>query len=103
MGKFTSESARIAGQKSKRGRAKRDPIVHDAMEILLTEGMAKLYEKMDELNASQLLKLLQISANYVLPKAKPQDDRFTQEFKDNRSGDWSKRKTDFMDEERNRR
>jgi len=103
MARFTSETARIAGQKSKRGRAKRDPIVHDAMEILLTEGMAKLYEKMDELNASQLLKLVQISANYILPKAKPQDDRFTQEFKDNRSGDWSKKKTDFMDEERNRR
>ena len=103
MGKFTSETARIAGQKSKRGGAKRDPIVHDAMEILLTEGMAKLYEKMDELNASQLLKLVQISANYVLPKAKPQDDRFTQDFKDNRSGDWSKKKTDFMGEERNRR
>ena len=103
MAKFTSETARIAGQKSRRGRAKRDPIVHDAMEILLTEGMAKLYEKMDEFNASQLLKLVQISANYVLPKAKPQDDRFTQEFKDNRSGDWSKKKTDFMDEERNRR
>jgi hypothetical protein len=40
------------------------------MEILLTEGMAKLYEKMDELKASQLLKLVQISANYVIPKAK---------------------------------
>ena len=103
MGKFTSETARIAGQKSKRGRANKDPIVHDAMEILLTEGMAKLYEKMDELNASQLLKLVQISANYVLPKAKPQDDRFTQEFKDNRSGDWSKKKTEFFEEERNRK
>ena len=74
MGKSTSETARLAGQKSRRGPAKKDPIVHDAMEILLTEGMAK-----------------------------PQDDRFTQEFKDNRSGDWSKKKTDFMDEERNRR
>ena len=103
MARFTSETARLAGQKSKRGRAHRDPIVHDAMEILLTEGMAKLYEKMDELNASQLLKLVQISANYVLTKAKPQDDRFTQEFKDNRSIDWSKKKADFMDEERNRR
>lgn len=51
----------------KKGRAKRDPIVHDAMEILLTEGMAKLYEKMDELNASQLLKLVQISALGILP------------------------------------
>ena len=103
MGKFTSETARLAGQKSRRGPAKKDPIVHDAMEILLTEGMAKLYEKIDELNASQLLKLVQISANYVLPKAKPQYDRFTQEFKDNRSMDWSRSKTDFLNEERVRK
>jgi hypothetical protein len=72
------------------------------MEILLTEGMAKLYEKMDELNSSQLLKLVQISANYVIPKAKPQDDRFTQEFKDI---PWthSMKKTEFFEEERNRK
>ena len=101
MGKFTSEIARLAGQKSRRGPAKKNPIVHDAMEILLTEGMAKLYEKMDELNVSQLLKLVQISANYVLPMA--QYDRFTQEFKDIRSMDWSKSKTDFLNEERDRK
>lgn len=95
MEKFTSETARLAGQKSRRGPAKKDPIVHDAMETLLTKGMAKLYEKMDELNISQLLKLVQISTNYVLPKAKPQYDRFSQEFKDNRSMDWSKSKTFF--------
>ena len=65
MGKFTSETARIAGQKSKRGRAKRDPIVHDAMEILLTEGMAKLYEKMDELNASQLFMIEATQASRI--------------------------------------
>ena len=102
MGKFTSETARIAGQKSKRGRAKKDPIVHDAMEILLTEGMAKLYERIDDLNTSQLLKLVQLSANYVLPKAKPQDDRFTQEFNDI---PWtqSMKKTEFFEEERNRK
>ena len=103
MGKFTSETARLAGQKSRRGPAKKDPIVHDAMEILLTEGMANLYEKMNEQNLSQLLKLVQISANFVLPKAKPQYDRFTQEFKDNRSMDWSKSKTDFLNEERDRK
>ena len=34
----------------------------------MTAGMAKLYEKIDELNVSQLLKLVQISANYVLPR-----------------------------------
>ena len=103
MGKFTSETARLVGQKSRRGPAKKDHIVHDAMEFLLTEGMAKLYEKMDELNISQLLKLVRISANYVLPKAKPQYDRFTQEFKDNRSMDWSRSKTDFLNEERDRK
>ena len=103
MGKFTSETARLAGQKSRRGPAKKDPIVHDAMEMLLTEGMAKLYERMDELNSSQLLKLVQIAANYVLPKAKPQDDRFTQEYKDNLPNDWSMNKTRFLDIERNRK
>lgn len=103
MGKFTSETARLAGQKSRRGPSKKDPIVHDAMEMLLTEAMAKLYERMDELNSSQLLKLVQIAANYVLPKAKPQDDRFTQEYKDNLPNDWSMNKTRFLDIERNRK
>jgi hypothetical protein len=102
MAKFTSEIARVAGQKSKRGRAKRDPIVHDAMEILLTEGMAKLYEKMDELNASQLLKLIQISANYVVPKAKPQLDRWNQEYKDI-PWTFKTNKTDYFEDERNRK
>ena len=31
MGKFTSEMARLAGQKSRRGKTKIDPIVQDAM------------------------------------------------------------------------
>lgn len=38
MVRFTTETAGTAGQKSIRGRAKRDSIVPDAMEILLTEG-----------------------------------------------------------------
>ena len=102
MAKFTSETARLAGQKGKRGKAKFDPIVQDAMEMLLTEGMAKLYERMDELNSSQLLKLVQISANYVLPKAKPQLDRWSQEYRDM---PWNANfnKTDFIEAERNRK
>ena len=103
MPKFDADTARIAGRKSRRGKAKRDPIIHDAMEMLLTEGMTKLYERMDELNSNQLLKLVQITANYVLPKAKPQDDRFTQEYKDNLSNDWSMNKTKFLEIERNRK
>lgn len=47
MEKFTPETARLAGQKSKRGKARIDPTVRNAVEILFTEGMTKLYEKMD--------------------------------------------------------
>ena len=36
MAKFTSETARIAGQKSKRGKAKLEPILQDAIEVLFT-------------------------------------------------------------------
>ena len=75
MSKFTSETARLAGQKSKRGKAKLDPTIQDAMETLLVEGLSRLYEKLDELDNSQLLKLVQFSANYVLPKTKSQLDR----------------------------
>jgi hypothetical protein len=67
MGKFTSETARIAGQKSKRGKAKLEPILQDAMEVLFTEGVSILYERRHELNNSQLLKMTQVLANYVLP------------------------------------
>ena len=36
MGKFTSETARLAGQKSKLGKVRIDPTVRDAVEILFT-------------------------------------------------------------------
>ena len=102
MAKFTTETARAAGQKSKRGNARIDPTVSDAVEILFTEGMTRLYEKMDELNPSQLLKLVQIMANYVLPKAKPQRDRWSQEYFDAPYGQY-RNKTEFFEEERNRK
>ena len=67
----------MAGQKSRRGKAKIDPIFQDAMEMLHREGMSKLYKRMDELNTSQLLKLVKISAKYIPPKAKPKLDRWS--------------------------
>lgn len=70
--------------------------------MLLTEGMAKPYERMDELNSSKSLKMVRINANYALLKAKPQDDRFTPEFKDNLPNDWLMNKTKFIEAERNR-
>ena len=59
MAQFNSEIARLAGQKSKRGKAKIDPTIHEAMEIILKDGMSRLYEKMDELDNSQHLKLVE--------------------------------------------
>ena len=100
MPKFNSETARLAGQKSRRGKAKLDPTIQDAMETLLVEGLSRLYEKLDELDNSQLLKLVQFSANYVLPKTKSQLDRWSQGYEDD--FDFSN-KTDFMENERMRK
>jgi len=97
MAQFNSETARLAGQKSKRGKAKIDPTIHEAMEIILKDGMSRLYEKMDELDINQILKLVQLSASYVLPKTKPQLDRWSQFYED----EWSEtHKTNFLQEVR---
>jgi hypothetical protein len=64
MAQFNSETARLAGQKSKRGKAKIDPTIHEAMEIILKDGMSHLYEKMDELDINQMLKLVFLNTPY---------------------------------------
>lgn len=102
MAKFTAETARVAGQKSKRGKAKLEPILQDAIEVLFTEGVSILYERRHELNNSQLLKMTQVLANYVVPKVKPQLDRWSQEYKDIPWTDKTN-KTDYLEDERNRR
>ena len=102
MAKFTSETARIAGQKSKRGKAKLEPILQDAIEVLFTEGISILYERRHELNNSQLLKMTQVLANDVVPKTKPQLDRWSQEYNDIPWTDKTN-KTDFFEDERNRK
>ena len=102
MAKFTSETARIAGQKSKRGKAKLEPILQDAIEVLFTEGISILYETRHELNNSQLLKMTQVLANYVVPKTKPQLDRWSQEYNDIPWTDKTN-KTDYFEDERNRK
>jgi hypothetical protein len=102
MAKFTSETARIAGQKSKRGKAKLEPILQDAIEVLFTEGISILYERRHELNNSQLLKMTQVLANYVVPKTKPQLDRWSQEYNDI-PWTYKTNKTDYFEDERNRK
>ena len=100
---FDSETARLGGQKSKRGPAKVNQDLRDAFETICQLGIMKLYERMDELNPSQLLKLVQITSSYVLPKTKPQDDKVTQAFKDHTGVQWGETFTDFIEKQKTKK
>ena len=97
---FDSETAKLAGQKSKRGPAKVNQDLRDAFETICQLGIMKLYERMDELNPSQLLKLVQITSSYVLPKTKPQVDRVTQAYKDHTEIQWGETFTDLIEKQK---
>ena len=55
---FDSETARLAWQKSKLGPAKVNQDLRHAFETICQLSIMKLYERMDELNPSQVLKLV---------------------------------------------
>ena len=75
---FNSESAKAAGEKSKRGPAKvLDPTIKEKMEILYEGVLDHLIMHQDELSMSDRVKLLQSLSNYLLPKTKPVRDEYT--------------------------
>ena len=75
---FNSESAKIAGQKGKRGPSKTlDPNIKEKMEILYEGVLDHLIMHQSELSMSDRVKLLQSLSNYILPKTKPIRDEFT--------------------------
>ena len=66
---FTSENGRIAGQKSKRGKAKKfEPNIKEKMELLYEEVLDHLIMYQDELSNSDRVRLVQSLSNYLLPK-----------------------------------
>ena len=74
---FTSETARIAGQKSKRGKAKKlEPNIKEKMELLYEEVLDHLIMHQDELSNSDRVRLVQSLSNYILPKMKSTRDEF---------------------------
>ena len=75
---FNSESGRLAGQKSRRGKAKKlEPNIRDKMELLYEEVLDHLIMHQDELSNSDRVRLVQTLSNYLLPKAKSVKDQFT--------------------------
>ena len=77
---FNSESGRLAGQKSRRGKAKKlEPNIREKMELLYEEVLDHLIMHQDELSNSDRVRLVQSLSNYLLPKTKSVRDEFTLE------------------------
>jgi hypothetical protein len=77
---FNKETARLAGKKSKRGKAKKlDPTIKEKMEILYEEVLDHLIMHQKELSNSDRVRLVQSLSNYLLPKTKSVRDDFTLE------------------------
>ena len=75
---FNSETAKAAGQKSKRGPSKLlDPNIKEKMEILYEGVLDHLIMHQEDLSMSDRVKLLQSLSNYILPKTKPVRDELT--------------------------
>ena len=89
---FDKESARLAGQKSRRGRAKKlDPTIREKMELLYEEVLDHLIMHQDELSNSDRVRLVQSLSNYLLPKTKSVRDEYTLErIKEMNSELWNK-------------
>jgi len=75
---FNSETARLAGQKSKRGKAKKlEPNIKEKMELLYEEVLDHLIMHQDELPNADRVRLVQSLSNYLLPKTKSIRDQYT--------------------------
>lgn len=89
---FNSETAKLAGQKGKRGPAKKlDPNIKEKMELLYESVIDHLIMHQEDLSMSDRVKLVQSLSNYLLPKTKPVRDEFTLEKLEERNslGVWN--------------
>jgi len=77
---FNPETAKAAGQKSRRGPSKLlDPNIKEKMEILYEGVLDHLIMHQEDLSISDRVKLLQSLSNYLLPKTKTVRDDITLE------------------------
>jgi hypothetical protein len=77
---FTPETAKAAGEKSKRGPAKiLPPSTKEKLNILYEGLLDDLIVNQTDLSNSEKIKLVQIISNYIVPKTKPVRDEVTLE------------------------
>ena len=77
---FTPETAKAAGEKSKRGPAKiLRPNTKEKLNILYEGLLDDLIVNQNDLSYSEKTKLVQIISNYIVPKTKPVRDEATLE------------------------
>ena len=88
---FDKQTARLAGQKSRRGKARKlEPNIREKMELLYEGVLDHLIMHQDELSNSDRVKLVQNLSNYLIPKTKPVRDEFTLErLKERESDCWN--------------
>lgn len=55
-------------EKSKRGKSKITPSIHDKLDLLVSENLDCLLGSLNELSNSEKIKLVQIFLNYTAPK-----------------------------------
>ena len=80
MSKFTSQTTREAGRKSKRGPSKRlEPNIEEKMKLLYDDVLDDLLLNSKDLSYSDKIKLLTHLSSFILPKMKPTRDQFTRE------------------------
>ena len=85
---FTPETAKAAGEKSKRGPAKiLPPTTKEKLNILYEGLLDDLIVNQTDLSNSEKIKLIQIISNYIVPKTKPVRDEVTLEKIKERNND----------------
>ena len=69
---FDSNSAKKAGEKSKRGPAKKEePSINDKMELLYEKVLDNLLVNQEKLTKTERVKLFVTLSGYLFPKNKP--------------------------------
>ncbi|MDC3238166.1 hypothetical protein OAT74_00075 [Flavobacteriaceae bacterium] len=65
---FNSQTASLAGKKSKRGKSKITPNIQDRLDLLAAENLDYLIGHLDDLNNTERIKLTQLLLSYTAPK-----------------------------------
>jgi len=75
---FNPKSAKKAGEKSKRGPAKKEePSIKEKMELLYEKVLDDLLVNQEKLTKTERVKLFVTLSNYIFPKTKSVRDKFT--------------------------